>query len=85
MRVKLLSALRLPCARALRDIDALQVPERFGPIRVVTPSLVRAAHRHGVEVHVWTVNDPDDMRRLVGQGIDGVVTDRADTALNALF
>ncbi|MCS3842473.1 glycerophosphodiester phosphodiesterase family protein [Microbacterium sp. AK031] len=85
MRVRLLSALRLPCARALRDIDALQIPERYGPVRVLTPSLLRAAHRHGVEVHVWTVNASDDMRRLIALGVDGVVTDRADTALNTLF
>ncbi|WP_426183259.1 glycerophosphodiester phosphodiesterase family protein [Microbacterium sp. TWP3-1-2b2] len=84
MRVKLLSALRLPCARVLRDIDALQIPERYGPIRVLTSSLVRAAHRHDVEVHVWTVNDPADMRRLVDQGVDGIVTDRADRALRTL-
>ena len=85
VRVRLLSALRLPCARVLRDIDALQIPERYGPVHVLTRSLLRAAHRHGVEVHVWTVNDSDDMRRLIAQGADGVVTDRADTALRTLF
>lgn len=84
MQVKLLNALRLPGAHALRGIDALQIPERYGPVRVLTPSLVRAAHRHGVEVHVWTVNDSDDMHRLIGQGVDGVVTDRADIAVHAL-
>lgn len=70
--------------RALADVDALQVPERQGRIRIVTPRLVEAAHRHGVEVHVWTVNDPGDMRRLVAAGVDGIVTDRADAALDAL-
>ena len=83
--VRLLSALRLPGSHVLRDIDALQIPERYGPIRVLTPSLLRAAHRHDVEVHVWTVNDPDEMRRLIGQGVDGIVTDRADAALKTLF
>lgn len=70
--------------RALAGIDALQVPERQSRLRVVTPRLIRAAHRHGVEVHVWTVNDPDDMRRLIEMGIDGIVTDRADVALSVL-
>jgi glycerophosphoryl diester phosphodiesterase len=70
--------------RALSRVDALQLPERQGRIRVVTPRLVQAAHRHGVEVHVWTVNEPDDMRRLVSMGVDGIVTDRADVALAAL-
>jgi glycerophosphoryl diester phosphodiesterase len=71
-------------ARALAGVDALQVPERQGRLRVVTPRLVAAAHRHGVEVHVWTVNDPGDMRRLVETGVDGIVTDRADVALATL-
>lgn len=71
-------------ARALGGVDALQVPERRGRLRVVTPRLIAAAHRHGVEVHVWTVNDPEDMRRLVAAGVDGIVTDRAHIALNAL-
>lgn len=71
-------------ARALAGIDALQVPERQGRLRIVSPRLIAAAHRHGVEVHVWTVNDPDDMRRLVALGVDGIVTDRADVALETL-
>lgn len=84
VRVRLLSMLGLSPARALRGIDALQIPERYGAVRVLTPSLLRAAHRHDVEVHVWTVNEPDDMHRLVAQGVDGIVTDRADIALHAL-
>ncbi len=71
-------------SRALAGIDALQLPERQRGIRIVTPRLIAAAHRHGVEVHVWTVNDPADMRRLVDLGVDGVVTDRADLALATL-
>ena len=67
--------------RALAGIDALQVPERQGRLRIVTPRLVEAAHRLDVEVHVWTVNDPADMRRLLALGVDGLVTDRADVAL----
>lgn len=70
--------------RALREIDALQLPERWGLLRIVTPRLVHAAHRHGVEVHVWTVNAPADMLRLVAMGVDGIVTDRADVALPVL-
>lgn len=71
-------------ARALAGVDALQVPERQRRLRIVTPRLIAAAHRHGVEVHVWTVNDPADMRRLVAMGVDGIVTDRADVALKTL-
>lgn len=70
--------------RALRDVDALQVPERLGALTVVTPRLLRAAHDADVEVHVWTVNDPSDMDRLLTLGVDGLVTDRADLALRAV-
>jgi glycerophosphoryl diester phosphodiesterase len=71
-------------ARALASVDALQVPERYRSLRIVTPRLIAAAHRQNVEVHVWTVNDPRDMRRLVSMGVDGLVTDRADIALEVL-
>jgi glycerophosphoryl diester phosphodiesterase len=83
-RLRAMSAARLSPARTLRDIDAVQIPEAHGGIRLFTPSLLRAAQRHGIEVHVWTVNDPADMSRLVGAGADGIVTDRADIALQLL-
>lgn len=67
--------------RLFRPFAALQIPEAFGPVRVLTPRLLAAAHRYGVEVHVWTVNDVDDMRRLLALGVDGIVTDRVDIAL----
>lgn len=83
-KLRVLSALYLSPARALRDVDAVQIPERHRGVRVFTPGLVSAAHRHGVEVHVWTINDPSDMQRIIGAGADGIVTDRADLALRAL-
>ena len=49
-------------ARALAGFDAMQIPERRGPVPVLTPRLIELAHRAGVEVHVWTVNDPARMR-----------------------
>ncbi|WP_439593226.1 glycerophosphodiester phosphodiesterase family protein [Microbacterium sp.] len=86
--VRLLVGLRLhlePLVRsALAGVDALQIPERQGGVRVLSHRLIAAAHRHGVEVHVWTINDPDDMRRLIEMGVDGIVTDRADLALQTL-
>lgn len=85
---RLLLAVRLglrPWAtRLLRGVDALQIPERQGPIRVLTPRLIRWAHDAGVEVHVWTVNDPRRMVELAAMGVDGIVTDRADVALETL-
>ena len=70
--------------RALTGIDALQIPERRGPVHVLTPRLIDAAHRCGVEVHVWTINDPLHMARLVELGVDGLVTDRTDLALRTV-
>jgi len=70
--------LRLVAGRALRGVQALQVPVRYGAVTVVTQGLVKRAHRHGLQVHVWTINDPAEMRRLLDLGVDGIVTDRAD-------
>lgn len=57
---------------------ALQVPETYQGIGIVTPQTVRAAHAAGLEVHVWTVNEPEEMRRLLAMGIDGLMSDRPD-------
>lgn len=70
--------------RALRDVDCLQVPERAGSLAVVTPATVAAAHLAGKHMHVWTINAAADMHRLLDLGIDGLVTDRADTLRDVL-
>ena len=57
------------------DVDAAMVPEKRGPLRVVTPRFVRRAHADGIGVFVWTVNRPDDIRRLFDWGVDGLVSD----------
>jgi glycerophosphoryl diester phosphodiesterase len=38
------------------------------------------AHARGLEVHVWTINEPTQMKRLLEMGVDGIVTDRCDLA-----
>lgn len=63
---------------------ALQVPHRRGPLRVVTRGLVRRAHRAGLQVHVWTIDDPAEMSELLDRGVDGIITDRTDILRDVL-
>ena len=64
--------------------DAFQVSEKWGAFPLLTPSLVRAAHRRNIPVHAWVVNDPADMRRLLAWGVDGIQTDRPDLLASVL-
>jgi glycerophosphoryl diester phosphodiesterase len=61
-----------------------QVPEDFDGRRVVTPRFVRAAERLGVDVQVWTVNDPEQMHRVLDAGAHGIITDYPDRAVEVL-
>lgn len=70
--------------RALRGVHAVQIPERALGVSTVSATRLRAFRAAGVEVHVWTVNEPDDMHRLLDAGVDGLVTDRADLALEVI-
>lgn len=56
-------------------VMALQIPTEFGGRPLVTVPLLEHAHAHGVEVHVWTVNEVEQMASLVTLGVDGIVTD----------
>jgi glycerophosphoryl diester phosphodiesterase len=68
---------------------ALQIPThvRVGrrTVAITTPGLVRAAHRRGKQVHVWTVDDQPTIERLVDLGVDGIFTDRPDTLRSVLL
>jgi glycerophosphoryl diester phosphodiesterase len=65
-------------------VASLQVPHRVGRLPVVTSRLVRRAHAVGVQVHVWTVDDPGEMRLLLDRGVDGLMTDRTDILASVL-
>jgi glycerophosphoryl diester phosphodiesterase len=75
-----------------RMADVFQVPELHpwdgseaeGARRIVTPRFVRDARRRDVPVHVWTVNEPEDMARLLRWGVDGLITDRPDRGARVL-
>lgn len=58
---------------------ALQVPPRLGVLRIVTPRFVAAAHSRGVRVDAWTIDESAEMRRLLGMGVDAIMTNRPET------
>ena len=62
----------------------LQVPARSGLTPIVTRRFVQHAHRAGVAVKVWTVNDEREMRRLLAYGVDALITDHPDRACRVL-
>jgi len=53
-----------------------QIPLKQGPITITDRALVDAAHSAGLQVHVWTIDDPIDMEHLLDIGVDGIITDR---------
>jgi glycerophosphoryl diester phosphodiesterase len=61
-----------------------QVPERSGNTIIVTPQFIAHAHRAGLPVRIWTVDDMDDMRRLLAWGADSIISDRPDVAVQAV-
>lgn len=78
-----------PSARLARLVAgsgfaAFQVPHRRGRFVVVTPGLVRRAHAAGLQVHVWTIDDPAEMHALLDRGVDGLFTDRTDLLKDVL-
>jgi glycerophosphoryl diester phosphodiesterase len=76
---------RLSLERLVRPAyDAVQVPLRHRGIRVVTPRFVRAAHERGVSVDAWTINQADEMHRLLDFGVDVIMTDRPGTLAEVL-
>ena len=65
-------------------VQALQIPTRSGLIHFDTPGFITAVSSAGLELHYWTINEPDEMQRLIALGAHGIVTDRTDLAVNTL-
>jgi glycerophosphoryl diester phosphodiesterase len=64
--------------------EVFSVPEYNGRLHVVTPRFICGAHAHNMQVHVWTVNELEDMRRLLDWGVDCLITDYPDRLLALL-
>jgi glycerophosphoryl diester phosphodiesterase len=64
--------------------DVYQVPELAGSTRVVSRRFVEHAHRCGVAVQVWTVDAEPDITRLLDWGVDGIISDRPDIAVQVV-
>jgi len=62
----------------------VQVPVRHGSVTIVDERFVRKAHRSGLQVHVWTIDDPVEMERLLDLGVDGIMTDRPEVLKQVL-
>jgi glycerophosphoryl diester phosphodiesterase len=60
------------------SVVAAQVPPRYGRLRVVDARFVAYAHRLGLQVHVWTIDEPGPMRDLLDLGVDGIMTDHVE-------
>jgi glycerophosphoryl diester phosphodiesterase len=71
----------LRCAARRVPYGGFQVPEKAMGHRIVSPRFIRQAHECGLKVQVWTVDDEADMRRLLGWGVDALITNRPDAAL----
>jgi glycerophosphoryl diester phosphodiesterase len=54
----------------------VQVPTHYLETEIVTPAFIEAAHRREMQLHVWTIDEADEMTRLLDLGVDGIMTDR---------
>ena len=70
---------------SFRNIRAAQVPVSQGPLTIVDRSFIQAAHNADIQVHVWTIDEPDEMVRLLDLGVDGIMTDKPETLKKILL
>lgn len=64
--------------------QAFQIPEYESDLHVVTQRFIQGAHRHNVQVHVWTVDEVEDMHRLIEWGVDGIISDYPNRVMKLL-
>ncbi|MCB0974528.1 MAG: glycerophosphodiester phosphodiesterase [Actinobacteria bacterium] len=77
------AAAGIPCGTIPGGVAS--VPPRNGRFRVTTEKFVNAAHQRGIEVHVWTIDDPEEMSELLDLGVDAIMTDRPSVLKDVLI
>jgi glycerophosphoryl diester phosphodiesterase len=70
--------------RRIPSLQALQVPEHMLGRKVLTRELIESAHALNLQVHAWTINDEESMKRLIELGVDGIITDYPDRLMALL-
>jgi len=63
---------------------AFQVPENSSGILVVRPGFIRGAHNRNLDVHIWTPNTREELKKFIDMGVDGIITDRPDILMEML-
>jgi glycerophosphoryl diester phosphodiesterase len=82
-KLRLLS--KLTSIKSFAGAHAAQIPLKQGPITLTNKQLVDHAHEIGLHVHVWTINDAEEMHNLVDLGVDGIMTDTLQTLKNVMI
>lgn len=84
LRLRLAAWRLLPGYRVPAGVRCVQMPVRYGPVPLAEPRCIRFAHERGLQVHVWTINDPATMRVLLDLGVDGIITDAIEELRDVL-
>jgi glycerophosphoryl diester phosphodiesterase len=63
---------------------ALQVPEAHDGIHILSRRFIKTAHQRNLCIQAWTINEEDDMRRLIAEGVDGIISDYPDRLLRVV-
>lgn len=58
------------------EFGCAQIPVKQGGVTLADSAFIRRAHKAGLQVHIWTIDEPDEMNRLIDLGVDGIMTDR---------
>lgn len=73
----------LPLGNA--PVGCAQVPRRAKGVTIVDEKFIATAHDRGIQVHVWTIDEPAEMHELLDMGVDGIMTDRPTVLRDVLI